>query len=162
MSVPEPLSGTVRDGVHRLPVRVYYEDTDTGGIVYHAGYLRFMERGRSEYLRCVGIDQAAWLKRDGRDKLGWAVRRLAIDYLRPAVLDDALVVHTAIETVRGASVDMAQWVTRGRDEIVSARLTVAAIDGFGRPRRWPADVRQRFEHRRTEVFRTGASERERV
>lgn len=138
-----PASGTVEDGVHRLTVRVYYEDTDAGGIVYHANYLRFFERGRSEMLRVLGIRHAAaWDRPAVGDRRGFAVRRAALDYLAPAVLDDALTVHSRVEKVAAAYLDAAQWITRGGEALVRASLRIALVDGTGRPRRLPADWRR--------------------
>ncbi len=127
--------------VHRLPVRVYYEDTDLAGVVYYANYLRFIERGRSEFLRAAGIDQAA-LKRD--EGAAFVVRRLTADYLAPARFDDLLEVTTGIAALRGASVEMAQQVRRGGDVLFSARVTVACIGADGRPRRLPEPLRRAF------------------
>ena len=126
---------------HRLTVRVYYEDTDLAGVVYYANYLRFIERGRTEALRDLGLDQAA-LKRDRG--LVFVVRRLTIDYLSPAVFDDVLEVRTRIARLRGASLEMAQEVWRGADCLSRAAVTVACMDGAGRPQRLPGDVRDRL------------------
>ncbi len=124
---------------HRLTIRVYCEDTDLAGVVYYANYLRFIERGRTEALRDLGIDQAA-LKRDRG--LVFVVRRLTIDYLAPAVFDDLLEVRTRIARLRGASLEMAQEVWRGDDCLIRAAVTVACMDGAGRPQRLPGDVRE--------------------
>ena len=126
---------------HQITIRVYYEDTDLAGVVYYANYLRFIERGRSEALRDLGIDQAA-LKRD----LGlvFVVRRLTIDYLAPALFDDLLEVRTRVIRLRGASLEMAQEVRRGAACLSRAAVTVACIDGAGRPQRLPGDVRDRL------------------
>jgi acyl-CoA thioester hydrolase len=127
---------------HRLTIRVYYEDTDLAGVVYYANYLRYIERGRSEALRELGIDQVA-LKRDRG--LVFVVRRLSIDYLTPAVFDDVLEVRTRLVRLRGASIEMAQEVWRGPLCLNRATLTIACIDGAGRPRRLPEDVRDRCD-----------------
>ncbi len=124
---------------HQITIRVYYEDTDLAGVVYHANYLRFIERGRTEALRDLGIDQAA-LKRDRG--LVFVVRRLTIDYLAPAVFDDVLEIRTRIARLRGASLEMAQEVRRGADCLSRAAVTVACMDGKGRPQRLPGDVRE--------------------
>ena len=126
---------------HQITIRVYYEDTDLAGVVYYANYLRFIERGRSEALRDLGIDQAA-LKRDRG--LVFVVRRLTIDYLAPAVFDDLLDIRTRITRLRGASLEMAQEVWRGADCLSRAAVTVACMDGTGRPQRLPGDVRDRL------------------
>jgi acyl-CoA thioester hydrolase len=128
---------------HVLPVRVYYEDTDAGGIVYHANYLRFMERGRTEMLRASGHDLAALRRRAG---INWTVARLAIRYLKPAHLDEQLEVVSRVADLRGASVDLVQQVRRadgrGTGELLSdATLTLACMSAGGRPVRLPADAR---------------------
>jgi acyl-CoA thioester hydrolase len=127
--------------MHRLTIRVYYEDTDLAGVVYYANYLRFIERGRSEALRELGLDQVA-LKRD----LGlvFVVRHLTVDYLAPALFDDMLEVRTRITRLRGASVEMSQEVWRGEACLNRAGVTIACMDGAGRPQRLPEDVRRRL------------------
>ena len=124
---------------HRHPVRVYYEDTDLAGIVYYANYLRFLERGRTEALRDAGVDQGRL-----RDETGivFAVRRVAIEYLRPARLDDLLTVTTAVTRLRGASVEMRQGVLRDAVPLVTAEVTVAAMTLDGRPARLNPELRQ--------------------
>lgn len=124
---------------HHHPVRVYYEDTDFSGLVYHANYLRFLERGRTELLRSAGVDQSM-LHAEGAG-LVFAVRRLTIDYLRPARMDDELVVETATATVRGASLDLEQRILRGDTVLVTAAVQVAAIAG-GKPVRIPDGLRR--------------------
>ncbi len=126
---------------HQITIRVYYEDTDLAGVVYYANYLRFIERGRSEALRDLGIDQAA-LKRDRG--LVFVVRRLTIDYLAPAVFDDLLEVRTRVIRLRGASLEMAQEVWRGPACLTRAAVTVACMDGAGGPQRLPGDVSDRL------------------
>ena len=127
--------------MHQITIRIYYEDTDLAGVVYYANYLRFIERGRTEALRDLGIDQAA-LKRDRG--LVFVVSRLTIDYLSPAVFDDVLEVRTRITRLRGASLEMAQEVWRGGECLSRAAVTIACIGGDGRPRRLPGDVRERL------------------
>jgi acyl-CoA thioester hydrolase len=122
---------------HRFDVRVYYEDTDFGGVVYYANYLKFIERGRTEALRAIGIDQVA-LKSAG---MVFVVRRLAGEWLAPARFDDLLEVLTDVTEVGGASVRMAQEVRRGGSALFRATLQVACMDGAGRPRRLPPEVR---------------------
>ena len=126
---------------HQITIRVYYEDTDLAGVVYHANYLRFIERGRTEALRDLRVDQVA-LKRDRG--LVFVVRRLTIDYLAPARFDDLLEVSTRITRLRGASIEMAQEVWRGEVCLCRAAVTVACIDAAGRPQRLPGDVRERL------------------
>ncbi|QQS15227.1 MAG: YbgC/FadM family acyl-CoA thioesterase [Rhodospirillales bacterium] len=126
-----------------MPLRVYYEDTDAGGVVYHASYLRYMERGRTELLRTLGHDLAAFRAGTG---VNWTVRRLAIDYLRPGRLDDALEVVTTVAALRGASVDLVQRLRladgAGTGPLLSdATLTMACMGSDGRPVRLPTDAR---------------------
>ncbi len=132
------LSGRLEGGTHILPIRVYYEDTDFSGVVYHASYLRFLERGRTDLLRLAGIDQAT-LRADGAGMI-FAVRRMAIDFLRPARMDDVLVVETRTEEVRGASLVVIQTIRRASEVILSADVRVAALVD-GRPARIPDDLR---------------------
>ena len=124
--------------MHHLTLRVYYEDTDLAGVVYYANYLRFIERGRSEALRDLGIDQIA-LKRD--QGLVFVVRRLTIDYHAPARFDDLIEVRTQVVRLRGASVDMVQKVWREGTMLVGAAVTIACMDCDGRPQRLPGEVR---------------------
>lgn len=118
---------------HHLTLRVYYEDTDLAGIVYYANYLRFIERGRSEWLRARGIDQVA-LK--ALDRV-FAVTRIEADYLRPARFDDLLTVTTRIARATPARLVVDQSVLRGAEVLFAARVTVACLDGRGRPVRLP-------------------------
>jgi acyl-CoA thioester hydrolase len=127
---------------HRLTIRVYYEDTDLAGVVYYANYLRFIERGRSEALRELGVDQAAMKRERG---VVFVVRSLKIDYHTPALYDDVLEVRTRVARLRGASVEMAQEVWRAEDCLSRAAVTVACMDGAGRPQRLPPDVRTALE-----------------
>ncbi len=136
---PPHLSGALDHGTHRLPVRVYYEDTDWSGVVYHASYLRFMERGRTDFLRLAGVDQST-LHAQG-EGIVFAVRRMTIDYLKPARMDDVLTVETRTEEVRGASLVIAQRVLRGDEVLVTADVRVAALAN-GRPARIPDDLRR--------------------
>ena len=124
---------------HRLPVRVYYEDTDAGGIVYHASYIRFAERGRTEFVRMLGLDQGAYREETG---LGFAVRSMTVDYLKPALLDDALEVLTEIQSTRGASVEFLQTVLRNGEALTRMTVRVACLNKAGRPVRLPNLLRQ--------------------
>ncbi len=124
---------------HRFPVRVYYEDTDLAGIVYYANYLKFIERGRSEWLRDLGVDQAR-LKTDRG--IVFAVRRVEADYLRPAHFDDLLDVETETEVATGARMTLKQRVLRAGETIFAARVTVVALGAGGAPVRLPADIRR--------------------
>ena len=126
--------------MHSLALRVYYEDTDFGGVVYYANYLKFIERGRTESLRALGVDQVE-MKATG---LVFVVRRVMADYLSPARFDDLLEVRTEIEKAGGASVEMAQEVLRDHAPLFRARVQVACMDLQGRARRLPPDVRSRL------------------
>lgn len=128
------MSDGADDDVHRLPVRVYYEDTDAGGIVYHANYLKFAERGRTEFLRRAGYEHRALM---GGIGAGFAVRRCAIAFIKPALLDDALEVETRVTAVGGASVDMTQTIRRGGTALATIDIQVVLIDRDGRPKRLP-------------------------
>jgi acyl-CoA thioester hydrolase len=125
---------------HTFPVRVYYEDTDFSGVVYHASYLRFMERGRTEMLRACGIDQGAVLAGEPAARFGFAVRAMTVDFRRPARMDDLLTIETGIVEIGGASMELAQRVLRGADPLVTATVRIACIVD-GRPRRLPDAVR---------------------
>ena len=124
---------------HRLPLRIYYEDTDLAGIVYYANYLKFIERGRSEWVREMGVDQAA-MKRD--DGVVFAVRRVEADYHAPAKYDDEVVVTTTVKAVTGARLIVKQTVERGGDVLFSALVTMVAINEAGAPARLPAAFRR--------------------
>ncbi len=136
------LSGTIRDGRHILPVRVYYEDTDFSGMVYHASYLRFMERGRTDYLRLLGADQRALFEQTEKEAPGFAfvVRAMQIEFLKPARMNDVLEIVTAPEEVKGASVVLKQRVTCAGETLVEAKVRVAFVSG-GRARPIPKPLR---------------------
>ncbi|TAK48396.1 MAG: tol-pal system-associated acyl-CoA thioesterase [Xanthobacteraceae bacterium] len=137
-----PLDGVIRDGRHVMPVRVYYEDTDFSGVVYHASYLRFMERGRSNYLRLLGADQRALFDEARSEAPGFAfvVRAMQLEFLKSARMDDVLEIVTVPIEVGGASVTMAQEVRRGGDVLVEARVKVAFV-AAGRARPIPKPLR---------------------
>lgn len=126
------------DGVHRFPVRVYYEDTDAGTIVYHANYLRFMERARTEMLRLMGWRHTGLLQDQG---VSFAVRRVEIDFVAPAKLDDTLEVATRIIDIGGASFAVEQIIRRDGRELARAYLRLATLNRAGRPARLGAEVR---------------------
>lgn len=125
--------------IHRHPVRVYIEDTDSGGIVYYANYLRFAERGRTEMLRAVGISHADMIE---KEHLFLAVRRCEVDYLLPAKLDDALVVESRVMKITGASLILAQRICRDGVELVSFVVTIACVNAAGRATRLPDMMRR--------------------
>ncbi|HTV36051.1 MAG TPA: tol-pal system-associated acyl-CoA thioesterase [Xanthobacteraceae bacterium] len=136
------LDGEIRDGRHVLAVRVYYEDTDFTGIVYHANYLRYMERGRTNYLRLLGADHRALFEQTEEEAPGFAfvVRSMSIDFLKPARMDDVLEISTEPEEVKGASITLHQRIKRGEELLVEASVRVAFVSG-GRARPIPKPLR---------------------
>jgi acyl-CoA thioester hydrolase len=126
-----------------LWVRVYYEDTDFSGRVYHASYLRFLERGRTEWLRSRGFAHRDLVE---KESVAFAVRSLKIEYVQPAMMDDLIRVETAVAAARGASIEFQQRILRGDDELAAASVLVAAIRG-GRPARIPAGLRRLLAER---------------
>lgn len=129
-----PYAGRIVDGEHRFAVRVYYEDTDAGGVVYHARYLAFFERARSDMLALVGADHIASLANDGS---AYVVSEAELKYRRPARLGEALVVVSGVERIRSAGVVVHQRVMRDDDVVVEGRVTVVFVGPDGRPRRQP-------------------------
>jgi acyl-CoA thioester hydrolase len=123
------------DKVHRLPVRIYYEDTDFSGVVYHARYLHFFERGRTDSLRCLGIHHSELAKHE--NPTAFAVRRMSIEFERAARVDDALVVETVFRPQKGPRLMMEQTLMRGEEIITRARVEAVCIDGGGRIKRPP-------------------------
>lgn len=136
----EPSAGWLDGREHVLPVRIYYEDTDFTGVVYHGGYVRFFERGRTDFLRVAGIGHAELLERP--DPLAFTVTKLAIDFRRSARIDDALQVRTRYEAVRGPRLFVRQRILRGEELIAAAEVEAACIDLSGRARRPPVDLVQ--------------------
>ena len=125
------LDGVIEHGKHHQQVRVYYEDTDFSGIVYHASYLRFMERGRTNYLRLIGADHRALFEAAEKEAPGFSfvVRHMGIDFRKPGFMDDVLDIVTTPKEVKGASVTLNQKVMRGEDLIVEADVQVAFVSG---------------------------------
>lgn len=136
------LDGEIRAGRHVMQVRVYYEDTDFSGAVYHASYLRFMERGRTNYLRLLGADQRTLFEETEREAPGFAfvVRAMQIEFLKPARMNDVLDVVTETEEVRGASVTLHQRIMRDDEVLIDAHVKVAFVSG-GRARPIPKPLR---------------------
>lgn len=126
---------------HRLELRVYWEDTDASGIVYHASYVRFAERARTELLRSLGFAQGEMLAATG---VAFAVRTMTVDFRRPARLDDLLAVETRVTAVAGATVGLAQDVRHGDAVLVALTLTLACVRRDGRPARIPPQIRESF------------------
>jgi acyl-CoA thioester hydrolase len=136
------LDGEIRAGRHSQQVRVYYEDTDFSGVVYHASYLRFMERGRTNYLRLLGADQRALFEAVEKEAPGFAfvVRSMQIDFRKPARMDDVLEIATSPHEVKGASVVLHQTVSRAGETLVEATVQVAFVSS-GRARPIPKPLR---------------------
>jgi acyl-CoA thioester hydrolase len=124
---------------HRFTIRVYYEDTDLAGVVYYANYLRFLERARTEWARENGVDQVRLREDQG---IVFAVRRVEAEYLRPARFDDLLEVRTEVEGASGARLVLRQEVWRESQQLLAAKITLAAMDAAGRARRIPARLRE--------------------
>ncbi|HVV78994.1 MAG TPA: tol-pal system-associated acyl-CoA thioesterase [Pseudolabrys sp.] len=137
------LDGKIENGRHLMQVRVYYEDTDFTGIVYHANYLRFMERGRTNYLRLLGADHRALFEQASREAPGFhfVVRHMDLDFIRPARMDDILVIETKPSEVRGASITLHQKVMRGDELLIEARVQVAFVSQ-GKAQRIPKPLRE--------------------
>ena len=134
----DPSAGVFEGTEHVLPVRVYYEDTDLTGVVYHANYVRYFERGRSDFLRLAGVDHASLLARD--DPAAFAVTRLAIAFLQPARIDDALEVRTRFAHRRRVRLHVDQRILRGGVVLATAEVEVVCIRPDGRVRRWPDEL----------------------
>jgi acyl-CoA thioester hydrolase len=127
------LEGSITNGIHRFVLRVYYEDTDFSGVVYHANYLKFCERARSDLLRVVGVDQNAMF--DGENRAFIVIRRMTCEFLRPAKFDDVLDVETRMLPLSGVRLEMKQHVKRGEELLFSADVLAVVVDGNGRPRK---------------------------
>jgi acyl-CoA thioester hydrolase len=135
-----PAPGWLEGREHVLPVRIYYEDTDFTGVVYHANYLRYFERGRSDFLRTLGVNHADLLA--GGDPMAFTIVRIAVDFRRPARIDDALEVRTAYDAAKGPRLFISQRILRGGELIAEAAVEAACIDLSGRARRPPRPLVQ--------------------
>jgi acyl-CoA thioester hydrolase len=124
---------------HRLTVRVYYEDTDFSGVVYHASYLCFLERGRTEFLRVLGIEHRGIFGNGGAGGFHFVVRAMTIEFLKPALMDDELCIETHPFASRGASIEMIQKIRRGGEVLLTAKVRIAVVAG-GKARRIPAGI----------------------
>ena len=131
------LTGRLTAEGHELAARVYYADTDFSGVVYHARYLEFLERGRSDFLRLAGVHHTELAAGSLGERIAWVVRRMEIDFVAPARIDDILIIRTRAEDISGARIVMAQTLTRGGDLLVRARVEAAIVGESGRPRRFP-------------------------
>ena len=138
-----PLAGALTAEGHVLTQRVYYEDTDFSGVVYHARYLQFMERGRTDFLRCLGVEQARLYATEG-EGIAFVVHRMEIDFKGSARMDDVLEIVTVSEKAAGAKLVLAQEVRLGERLLIAARVIVAVVNRMGRPRRLPTDLAAKF------------------
>jgi acyl-CoA thioester hydrolase len=135
-------SGRFEGKVHILPVRIYYEDTDLSGIVYHANYLRYMERGRSEFFRAAGITRLAQLEQP--EPTAWTLRKVELEYLKPARLDDLIEVHTRATALSGARLNAEQNIFCKGVQLTRGHVEAAIITMNGKPRRIPQDIRDKL------------------
>ena len=133
------LSGALTEFGHRLMARVYYADTDFSGVVYHARYLEFFERGRSDYLRLAGVHHTELHQGKHGERIVWVVRRMEIDFRSPARMDDILTIDTSTQDISGARIVMAQQLKRGEEVLVEAKVEAAIIGENGRPKRFPKE-----------------------
>jgi acyl-CoA thioester hydrolase len=133
------LSGALTPFGHRIMARVYFADTDFSGVVYHARYLEFFERGRSDFLRLAGVHHTELAQGKHGERLVWVVRRMEIDFRGSARIDDILTIDTRTEAISGARIFMAQQLKRGEEVLVEARVEAAIIGENGRPRRFPRE-----------------------
>jgi acyl-CoA thioester hydrolase len=141
------LAGRIEGETHILPIRVYFEDTDAAGVVYHANFLKFCERGRSDFIRLLGIDHQSLANPERGEAAVFVVRRIEIDYLKPGRLDDVLEVVTHCLEVGGASLALGQEVRRGETVLARAKVSVVLVSATGKPQRLGELVRgalQRF------------------
>jgi acyl-CoA thioester hydrolase len=139
------LAGRIEGDRHILPVRVYFEDTDFSGLVYHTSYLRWCERGRSDFLRLLGVSHAELIAPgDGSEPTAFVVRRLEIDYLRPARIDDVLEVVTGCAEIGGAHILLTQQVNRDGISLCKMLVKVVLVGRSSRPMRMPAQARNAF------------------
>ena len=137
-----PARGVIDGDVHRYPLRVYYEDTDAGGIVYYANYLKFAERARTEMMHLL---EAGYAEGVTSGEIAFAVRRCEVDYLAPARLDDILEVRTTLSQTRGASINGHQVVTRGDEELTRLEVKLVCLNRDGRPARIPDELRNSLQ-----------------
>jgi len=128
--------------IHVLPVRIYYEDTDLSGVVYHANYLRYMERGRSEYFRCAGVSKLAAL--DDEQPWAWTLRKISLDYLRPARVDDLIEIRTAAVSLTGARMVADQKIYARGHLLTRGTVEACMITLAGKPMRFPQELRDKL------------------
>lgn len=143
MSQDAPSAGRFEGRVHILPVRIYYEDTDFTGLVYHANYVRYCERGRSDFLRLAGVHHSLLLAE--AEPLGFAVNKLNLEFLKPARIDDALIVRSMFETIKGPRIFITQEIERAGEILVRAEVQVCCISLTGKPKRPPGVLLDRLK-----------------
>jgi acyl-CoA thioester hydrolase len=137
------ISGQFTNSKHRLCVRVYYEDTDFSGYVYHSNYLKFCERARSDMMRLLGVDQNSMFVGDNRMFI--VIRRMVCEFLTPARFDDVLTVESTPTLAKGARMEMSQRVLRGDTVLFTAEVLAVILDANGRPKRAPADLAEKLQ-----------------
>jgi acyl-CoA thioester hydrolase len=140
------LAGRLVAGGHVLPLRVYYEDTDFAGIVYHANYLRYCERGRSDYLRLLGIDQTALHQGQTGEALNFVVVCMALRFITPALMDDVLGIETRFAEISGVRLRLDQTVKRGDTPLFTAEVEIVLVNAQGKPRRFPEFISGVFKN----------------
>ena len=145
------VSGELTDSGHRLFARVYYADTDFSGVVYHARYLEFFERGRSDFLRLAGVHHSELMDGKHGERLVWVVKRMEIEFRAAARIDDILAIETRTDSISGARIFMAQQIKRGERVLVEARVEAAIIGENGRPRRFPKQWIEVFMPRKIQL-----------
>jgi acyl-CoA thioester hydrolase len=139
------IAGRLIPGGHVLPVRIYFEDTDFSGVVYHGSYIRFMERGRSDFVRLLGVAHAALDAGDHGEQLAFAVHRINIGFFRPARIDDLVEVRTMVKAVTGARLVLDQTVSRDGERLTEAEVTIVLVTRDGKARRIPDSVRDTLD-----------------
>jgi acyl-CoA thioester hydrolase len=139
------IAGRIEGETHILPIRVYFEDTDCAGVVYHANFIKFCERGRSDFIRLLGLDHQGLANPERGEPAVFVVRRIEIDYLKPGRMDDLLEIVTSCAEIGSASLMLQQDVRRGNTLLVRARVTVVLVSQAGKPQRIGALVRDRLQ-----------------
>jgi acyl-CoA thioester hydrolase len=139
------IAGRIEGETHILPIRVYFEDTDCAGVVYHANFIKFCERGRSDFIRLLGLDHQGLAKPERGEPAVFVVRRIEIDYLKPGRMDDLLEIVTSCAEIGSASLVLQQDVRRGNMVLVRAKVTVVLVSQAGKPQRIGVLVRDRLQ-----------------
>jgi acyl-CoA thioester hydrolase len=140
-----PHSGVIEDNIHYLPIRVYYEDTDAGNVVYHSNYIKYMERGRTEFFRILGINQGDMQKMEDPEDRLFMVKKIEVDYQSPSRMDDCLVVKTSVIKVGGASVIFEQDIMKNDEILAKGLVIIVAVNHSNKPSRITGDLRKILE-----------------